>query len=82
MMHNAIETFDPEGRGPGTTWTAGARLFLSLTVHVHHYKARSRRLRSSIDAMALATLATSQPYRLRDSGFSCAMITIKTGENY
>ena len=70
-----IETFDPEGRGRSTTWTAGARLFLSLTVHC---RSRSRRLRSPIVAMALATLAASQPYRPGDFSY----VTIKTGENY
>ena len=70
-----IETFTPEGRGQGTTWTAGARRFLSLTVHC---RPRSRRLQSPIVAMGLATLATSQPYRLGDFSY----VTIKTGENY
>ena len=52
-----IETFGPEGRGLAT-WTALTRLLLFLTVHC---KARRRRLQSPIVAMALATLATSQP---------------------
>ena len=63
------------GRGQVTTWTAGSRLLQSLKVHC---KARSRRFRSPIVAMALATLATSQPYRLGDFSH----VTCKTGENY
>ena len=70
-----IETFDPEGRVLDATWTALTRLLLSLTVHC---ESRRRRLRSPIVAMALATLATSQPYRLGDFSY----VTIKTGENY
>ena len=70
-----IETFDPEGRGQGTTWTARARLLLSLTVHC---ESRRRRLRSPIVAMALETLVASQLRRLGDFSY----VTIKTGENY
>ena len=70
-----IETFDPEGRGQVTTWTAGSRLLLSLTVHC---ESRRRRLRSPIVAMALETLVASHLRRLEDFSY----VTIKTGENY
>ena len=72
-----IESLTPEGRGQNTTWTAGSRLFLSLTVHC---RSRRRRLRSPIVDMALTTLATSQPgpYRLGDFSY----VTIKTGKHY
>ena len=70
-----IETFDPEGRGRVTTWTALSRLLLSLTVHC---ESRRRRLRSPIVAMALETLVASQLRRLGDFSY----VTIKTGENY
>ena len=42
------------------------------------YKARSRRLRGPIVALALATLAAAQPYRLGDFSY----VTIETGEKY
>ena len=61
-----IDTFDPEGRG----------LFISLTVHCEaRIDIRRLILRSlsPIVAMALATLATSQPYRLGDFSY----VTIK-----
>ena len=70
-----IETLSPEGRGQVTTWTAGSRLLLSLTVHC---ESRRRRLRSPIVAMALKTLVASQLRRLGDFSY----VTIKTGENY
>ena len=70
-----IETFNPEGQGRVTTWTALSRLLLSLTVHC---ESRRRRLRSTTVAMALETLAMSQPYRRGDVSY----VTIKTGENY
>ena len=67
------ETFDPKGGEKFTSWPICSRLLVLLTVHC---RARSHRLRSPIVAMALATLTTSQPYRLGD--FSC--VTIKTGK--
>ena len=46
-----------------------------LTVHC---RARSRRLRTRLQAMALETLVASHPCRLGDFSY----VTIKTGENY